>query len=304
MLKTADILIVCKQSRQELCKAQVTLAQIPKARRSIVKEAHEANRVAREAVQRCLKARKLKYRVVFRSELARIKDTRLVVAVGGDGTILDTARRIQQTPLVGVNSSPSTSEGFFAAVDAGHFPKVLDAILSDRVQPLNLARLCVRRNNRMIGFPVLNDILITHRVPVCMSHYQLIFRGQDERHRGSGLWIAPAAGSTGAIHSAGGKILRMDDPRFQFVVREPYKGALLGSVSTSGILKPEEQLECISAMPEGCIYLDGHPRRYRFDEGDHLCIGLSRWPLRIYGLEPAKGRQFACTPKKDKALNL
>ena len=46
----------------------------------------------------------------------------MVVAVGGDGTVLDIARFIDSVPLVAVNSSPATSYGHFcSAVSEARF---------------------------------------------------------------------------------------------------------------------------------------------------------------------------------------
>ncbi|HOD00235.1 MAG TPA: NAD(+)/NADH kinase, partial [Myxococcota bacterium] len=48
----------------------------------------------------------------------------LVIAVGGDGTVLDIARFIRNTPLLAVNSSPSTSFGHFCATTSEGFPSL------------------------------------------------------------------------------------------------------------------------------------------------------------------------------------
>ena len=54
---------------------------------------------------------------------------------------------------------------------------------------------------------VLNDILICHHNPGAMSRYYLTVGRVREEQRSSGVWIATAAGSSGGLHSAGGKVL-------------------------------------------------------------------------------------------------
>ena len=70
---------------------------------------------------------------------------------------------------------------------------------------------------------VLNDVLFSHPIPAATTRYAIRRDGRAEEQRSSGVWIATAAGSTAAIHSAGGKILPITSQRLQFVVREPYE---------------------------------------------------------------------------------
>jgi len=60
----------------------------------------------------------------------------LVISAGGDGTFLRAARRFKadsRVPLLGVNSSPSSSFGFFCATDYKHVSSLLDSVLQGMV---------------------------------------------------------------------------------------------------------------------------------------------------------------------------
>ena len=71
---------------------------------------------------------------------------------------------------------------------------------------------------------VLNDILVCHHNPGAMSRYFLTVEGTREEQRSSGVWIATAAGSSGGLHSAGGKVLTQKSKEFQYRPRELYRG--------------------------------------------------------------------------------
>jgi len=57
-----------------------------------------------------------------------------------------------------------------------------------------------------------------------MSRYYLQVGKLLEEQRSSGVWIATAAGSTGGLRSAGGKVLPKEDKKFQYKPRELYYG--------------------------------------------------------------------------------
>ena len=204
-----------------------------------------------------------------------------IVCVGGDGTFLKASRHVQETedvPVVGVNSAPSSSFGFFSAADHHSFPSLLQRLLdgSALVCPLWRARLCV--NGVPVGHPVLNEILFCNPIPSATTRYLLTNHGITQLQQSSGIWISTAAGSTGAILGAGGQLMHLSDYRFQYQVRElfslpithprrleqtdfPHIHYNSSSVSSSSPLLTHgllhEDFAFVSRMTTGCLYLDG-----------------------------------------------
>jgi NAD+ kinase len=58
-----------------------------------------------------------------------ISTARLVVSVGGDGTLLTSSHWVRDGYLLGVNSAPSDSVGFFSLARQETFAPILDQIL-------------------------------------------------------------------------------------------------------------------------------------------------------------------------------
>ena len=74
---------------------------------------HEENQQALQLVRDRLKERGIKVRLSYRAKKETWENADLVLAVGGDGTLLEAARMIQDdTPLMGLHSTPTASVGF------------------------------------------------------------------------------------------------------------------------------------------------------------------------------------------------
>jgi len=209
----------------------------------------------------------------------------LVVSVGGDGTVLDISHRITSTPLLAINSDPTSSVGYFCAGTADDFPELLDRTLQKRWKPFKLQRFRMRINGKAHSVPVLNDVLITHSNPAAVSRYLLrIGENEPEEQKSSGIWISTPAGSTAAIRSAGGYVLSLDSRRLQYLVREPYPMPGKNYHFLKGIRPLGEQFEVISKMEDGRIFVDGPHISHSFSIGDVVDIVADAPPLIIYGV--------------------
>lgn len=215
----------------------------------------------------------------------------LIITIGGDGTFLTVARHVVGTPLFGVNSSPTTSTGHYCAATALTFAQRLDDVLADRVQPTALTRIAVEvdaasgpttTDPAPSALPVLNDVLFAHRVPVASTRYALRLGERSELQLSSGIWVATASGSTGGIGSAGGEIMRMDDPRLQFRVREPYTRGTTSPTLLSGFVDGVERLEIVSRNDKNALFLDGHAEPVPVPFGARAIIHRATTPLHAF----------------------
>lgn len=207
----------------------------------------------------------------------------LVIAVGGDGTVLDIARFIRHTPLLAVNSSPSTSFGHFCATTSDGFVSLLEQILCDRKQPISLTRAFVSIDGRRHPQPALNDVLFANVVPSATSRYVIAVGGVSETHKSSGVWISTAAGSTGAMLSAGGSTQEIQDDRLQYLVREPF-GCRPDSPRyqlVSGMLG-DDGIIFVSRMIRSGVYLDGRRTAVPVDFGSTIAVTPDGPPLLLF----------------------
>jgi NAD+ kinase len=226
----------------------------------------------------------------------------LVVTVGGDGTLLAASHGIGPgVPLLGVNSAPSHSVGFFCGARKGHVRSAVEEALSGSLRRAQLTRMRVERNGERLHERVLNEALFCHMSPAATSRYILRLAritGRQagatvahEEQKSSGVWIGPAAGSTAAQRSAGGKILPLSSRKLQFVVREPYRADGHALDVTLGLVDEDQALEIKSKMRSARVFLDGDHIIHDLTIGDVVTLRRSDEPLVVLGLP--RGRKSA-----------
>jgi NAD+ kinase len=238
-------------------------------------------------------------------------DYDLVVTVGGDGTVLGASHQLgPDVALLGVNSAPVSSVGFFCAARKGGVLPILARALAGKLAGVTLSRMRVELNDRVLHNRVLNEALFCHASPAATSRYILRLvkqargggereRVEEEEQKSSGLWIGPAAGSTAAQRSAGGHVLPLTSKKIQFVVREPYhgdgdRGGNGGGPTEEGVTRVEHlflglvdersRLEIWSKMRTAKLFLDGHHDEHDVGIGDRLVLRRSEESLTILGL--------------------
>jgi NAD+ kinase len=208
----------------------------------------------------------------------------LVVTVGGDGTLLAASHQVGTEPLLGVNSSPEHSVGYFCAARPDNLKKLLASALDGTLKSAVLTRMCVIVNDKLRSARVLNEVLFSHEIPAAVSRYILEFRGRAEEQRSSGCWIGTAAGSTGALHSAGGRSMPLRSKHLQLVVREPYTPP--GSrISMRRLIVPWAHAVTLrTKMDRAVLFLDGPYRRIHLGLGDVVKFIASEESLNVLGI--------------------
>ncbi len=158
-------------------------------------------------------------RAVPRGELAEQAD--YMVAVGGDGTLLQAARLVvgREVPLLGINRGRL---GFLTDVLPREIGTSIEAMLDGRCaadrRPLLEARL-QRGQGPVARHLALNDVVLLRREAGHMLDFQTLVDGRYlNSHRGDGIVIATATGSTAYALSCGGPIV---DPRLNVLVMAP-----------------------------------------------------------------------------------
>ncbi len=224
----------------------------------------------------------------------------LVVTVGGDGTLLRASHCVCDAPVLGINSAPDTSVGFFCGARgwsareiAGEVPRrglltVLEQALDGRLPTTQLARMRVEVGKKVVASRVLNDALFCHQSPAATSRYLIEANGLREEHKSSGFWVGPAAGSTAAQRSAGGKVLPLDSQDLQLVVREPYTPKGERYKLKRALVGPDSEIVVRSKMRDALIFLDGPDEVIKPKFGDVITFRRSDQPLSLLGLRARK----------------
>jgi NAD+ kinase len=174
----------------------------------------------------------------------------LVIAIGGDGTVLRTIQLMDRPiPVLGVNWG---EVGFLADLEP---PEALEFIrhLSPGFSVEERMRITLSDNDTCLG-TALNEALIVTTRPAKMLKFSILVDGIiAEQFRADGLLISTPTGSTAYAMSAGGPIV---DPRIQGFLLVPLAPYMLSSrphlISSDRLL----QIKLDSAKPAHLV-IDG-----------------------------------------------
>jgi NAD+ kinase len=140
-----------------------------------------------------------------------------VLVLGGDGTLLSTARNVARTgiPILGVNLG---SLGFLTEIRQDEIAQALEAVDAGRCEVSQRAMLHCRvcRNGKCVAdYDALNDVVMNQRAVARITDFEVKINGIFvSQYRADGLIIATPTGSTAYSLAAGGPILSPEVPGF------------------------------------------------------------------------------------------
>jgi NAD+ kinase len=151
-------------------------------------------------------------------------DVDLVVAVGGDGTVLRTQGIInrKKIPLVGINKG---AVGFLTEIDPEDALNALEQVLNGNYFVEKRTQLKICHNKQLHN--ALNEVVLMTQKPAKMLHIEISVDDEIvEELRADGLIVATPSGSTAYSMSAGGPIV---DPRVDAFIIVPICPFKLGA---------------------------------------------------------------------------
>lgn len=269
---------------------QLVQARDPSALRLL--RAHHAHLQSIEAARKTLTKLGVDARFRHRSDDTHAQNVDLVVTLGGDGTLLWASRLVAWgTPIVAVNTAPKHSVGYFCAGSKRDMGEVLSDALSGKLPQTKLTRMMVTVDDTVLSKRVLNDALYCHECPASTSRYTLRLGHAHEHQKSSGIWVGPAAGSSAAQHSAGGKLMPIDSEDLQYVVREPYEVDDTRYQLKRGFVKKGQALQLQSHIRVGRLYLDGPHTVHAVHMAARIQFKKSSEPLLLLGFARKSGRK-------------
>jgi NAD+ kinase len=208
----------------------------------------------------------------------------LVVTVGGDGTLLSASHFVADVPVLAINSAPSHSVGFFCGARSGEVLEALRGAVKGSLRRTVLTRMAVSIGGKVFAGRVLNDALLCHASPAATSRYIVRIGDVEEQQKSSGFWIGPAAGSTAAQRSAGGRVLPLTSKQLQLVVREPYTPHGEAYQLRHALVPPGQKVIVRSKMHDGRIFLDGSDRSAEVGYGEVVEFTQAEQSLTVLGI--------------------
>ncbi len=220
----------------------------------------------------------------------------LVLTVGPDGLVVNTAKYLDGQPLLAVNPDPARMDGVLLPFRADEAGGPLRLALRGEVRRKRITMARVTLNDGQTLHAV-NDFFVGQRTHQS-ARYRLALDGREENQSSSGIIVSTGAGSTGWLRSvlagaAGivgafipGPEVAETRARYGFdweadylcyTVREPFETRVSAAGLVFGHIEAGHHLEVTSQMPQnGVIFSDGVEDDYlEFNSGRIAQIGLA-----------------------------
>lgn len=236
----------------------------------------------------------LKNKIVERSFLPSFifNDKQVVITVGQDGLVANTAKYVSQIPIVAVNPDKERFDGVLLPFSPDNFIEAIDKVINNNYHSKSASFAEARLNDgqRLLAF---NDLFIGATSHVS-ARYKITYNGTTEEHSSSGIIVSTPAGSTGWLSSIfnmswgihkfiehdhfKNKYARLKDHQLMFAVREPFASKRTQIETTTGIITKDVELTIQSFMPNnGLIFSDGVESDFlQFNSGAIATIGIAK----------------------------
>ena len=221
----------------------------------------------------------------------------LIVTLGQDGVVANTAKYVGAQPIVAINPDPERFDGVLLPFQPAQTRVALKSVVEHRskMRKITLALAALEDGQRLLAF---NDLFVGAQSHVS-ARYRIRWQKAEEPQSSSGVLISTGAGCTGWISSVfnmtaglaalsgvrGVKPVHLDweDPRLFFVVREPFLSRHSSVGIVAGMIAAGQGLELESLMPSGgVIFSDGVESDYlQFNSGAKLTIRAAAESARL-----------------------
>lgn len=218
----------------------------------------------------------------------------LVITIGQDGLVVNTAKYLTDQPIVAINPDPSTIEGVLLPFDEEKGMPNLKDILSGKlpIKNITMANATMNDGQELLAF---NDLFIGSHSHTS-ARYDITQGNQSEFQSSSGVIISTGAGSTGwmrsvyagavgIINALGGEVkmpnndgrMEWDENLLMYAVREPWPSKNSQANMVLGVITPDKPLILTSHMTDyGVIFSDGIEKDYlAFNAGLTTTISIA-----------------------------
>ena len=211
----------------------------------------------------------------------------LIVAVGQDGLVANSAKYLSGQRVIGVNTHKDLFDGILVPFNTDEAISLLSPAMHGEtgIQSRTMVEATLDDGQRLLA---LNELFLGHRSHQS-ARYRITNTTNQERQSSSGIIVATGTGATGwarSIHGSRKDPLALpgpEDKQLAYYVREAFPSVSTGTEITSGRVRENETLQVRSEMnEEGVIFGDGIETDFLdFNWGRQVSVGIARETLEL-----------------------
>lgn len=236
----------------------------------------------------------IKNKIVDRTFLPSFlfNEKQLVVVIGQDGLVANTAKYVNGIPIVAVNPDIERYDGVLLPFHPENFISAVKQVIKNDflAKTTTLAEARLNDNQRLLAF---NDLFIGASSHIS-ARYKISYATKEEEHSSSGIIVSTKSGSSGWLSSifnmtygmsrfikkedAIKKRVKLSDDQLMFIVREPFQSKKTQVDLVAGLITHHNNLKLESYMPtNGIIFSDGIESDFlNFNSGAIVTIGTAK----------------------------
>jgi NAD+ kinase len=210
-----------------------------------------------------------------------LKNCRLAVVIGGDGTFLSLVRRMEQknvTPVMGVNLG---SLGFITDTSREQMVPAVMAALAGHFKTEKKPLLAIELkhpNGKTDVATVFNDVCLSKGAGTALLKFEIRLDGELLSHvKADGYLVATPTGSTAYSLSAGGPLLH---PQLEGLVLIPICAHSLSARPIVIPLHQRVEIKTIELKETAYLVCDGQVS-FEVKDGDELLVQVSKQHLQL-----------------------
>ena len=185
----------------------------------------------------------------------------VVLVVGPDGLVANTAKYLEGQPVVGVDPEPGRNPGVLVRHPASAVGGILRGVVAGRVVPQGRAMVQAVLDDGT-RLDALNDVYVGHASHQSARYSLQLPDGRGEAQSSSGMVVSTGTGATGwarsLAHDRGLRSLPpVDSDDLAWFVREAWPSPVTGVELTWGFVAPGQQLELVVQTDSLVVFGDG-----------------------------------------------
>ena len=255
---------------------------------SSVKKRHESLSAAVQAVSASI-PKEWRRGTVERSDLPRFlfEPEDVVVVVGQDGLVANTAKYLDGQPVIGIDPNPGSNAGVLVR----HSPKDFESLLGRvgagkaRFEARTMVSAATDDGESLVA---LNEVYLGHSGHQSARYLLTTPEGGEEHHSSSGLLVGSGTGATGWLLSIARQRARRiglpgpTDPELSWFVREAWPSPTTEADLTEGVLPEGQELAVRIEGESLVVFGDGIENdRLLLSWGQTVRIGAAGRRLRL-----------------------